>query len=67
MKPDVVRFDRRQHSFINEKFYHFRLPNPYNFSSVLLNNAVMTLRVQVHNQFVFTEADIQMFKMKITV
>ena len=67
MKPDVVRFHHRQLSFIEEKCYHISLLKPYNFSSVLLNNAVMTIRVQVHNQFVFTEADIQMFEMKITV
>ena len=40
---------------------------PCNFFSVLLNAAVLTTRVQVHNQFIFTEADIQMFEMKITV
>ena len=34
--------------------------------SVLLNAAVLTLK-GVHNQFIFTEADIQMFEMKITV
>ena len=67
MRPDVVTFHRQQLSFIKEKFYHISLPKPYNFSSVLLNNAVMTIRVQVHSQFVFTEADIQMFEMKITV
>ena len=41
---------------------------PCNFFSVLLNAAVLTTRVQVHNQFIFTvKADIQMFEMKITV
>ena len=40
---------------------------PCNFFSVLLNAAVLTTRVQVHSQFIFTEADIQMFEMKITV
>ena len=35
--------------------------------SVILNAAVLTIRVQVHNQFIFTEADVQMFEMKITV
>ena len=41
---------------------------PCNLFSVLLNAAVLTTRVQVHNQFIFTvKADIQMFKMKITV
>ena len=39
---------------------------PCNFFSVLLNAAVLTLK-GVHNQFIFTEADIQMFEMKITV
>ena len=39
-----------------------------NFFSVLLNAAVLTTRVEVHNQFIFTvKADIQMFEMKITV
>ena len=38
-----------------------------NFFSVLLNAAVLTTRVQVHSQFIFTEADNQMFEMKITV
>ena len=67
MRPDVVRFHRQQLSFIDEKFYHISLPKPYNFSSVLLNTAVMTIRVQVHSQLVFTEADIQMFEIKIKV
>ena len=40
---------------------------PCNFFSVLLNAAVLTTRVQVHNQFIFTKTDIQMFEMKITV
>ena len=35
--------------------------------SVLLNAAVLTTKGQVHNQFIFTKADIQMFEMKITV
>ena len=34
---------------------------------VVWNAAVLTIRVQVHTQFIFTEADIQMFEMKITV
>ena len=37
------------------------------FFSVILNAAVLTTIVKVHNQFIFTEADIQMFEMKITV
>ena len=29
---------------------------PYNFSSVSLNTVVTTIRVQAHNQFIFTES-----------
>ena len=42
-------------------------PDVVNFSSVLLNAAVITLRVQVHDQFIFTQADIRMFDMELIV
>ena len=61
------KFYHRQFSFIDEKFYHISLRKTMQLFSVLLNAAVLTTRVQVHNQFIFTEADIQMFEMKITV
>ena len=68
MRQNVVKFYQQQLSFVNEKFYHISLPKTMQpFFSVLLNAAVLTVRVQVHDQFIFTEADIQMFEMKITV
>ena len=67
MGQNLVKFYHRQLSFIEEKFYHISLPKTIQLFSVLLNAAVLTVRVQVHNQFIFTEADIQMFEMKISV
>ena len=43
------------------------LPKTIELCTVFLNAAVMTLGVQVNDQFIFTEADIQMFDIKITV
>ena len=50
-------------------FFHWWeiLPNQFaknhcNLFSVLLNATVLTTRVQLKNQFIFTEADIQMFE-----
>ena len=43
MRPDVVKFDHRQLSFIDEKFYHISLPKTIEIFSVLLNAAVMAI------------------------
>ena len=68
MRPDIVKFHHRQLSFIDETFHHENLPKTIQLFSVLFNAAVLTTRVEVHSQFIFTvKADIQMFEMKITV
>ena len=67
MRLDVVKFGHSQFSFINEKFYHISLPKAIELCTIFFNPAVMKLRVQVNDQFIFTEADILMFDMKITV
>ena len=67
MRPEVVKFCHRQFSLINEKFYHISLPKTIQLFFCFLNAAVMTITVKVHNQFILSEAHIQMFEMKITV